>query len=147
MPKALKQKQEYGIPLSRYTVFLQNCPLGHDPKANGFFQRCVPLARNVMCPSGVMLTSSVMCASRVSRAERITSLCTAGAIHHCASAQHHCGGAATSLFDSKVFRNFVDAFRAFRVCRQIRTGETVEMFTRLWYKDNRNLIKTHLHRR
>ena len=32
MPKALKQKQEYGIPLSRYTVFLQNCPLGHDPK-------------------------------------------------------------------------------------------------------------------
>ena len=37
MPKALKQKQEYGIPLSRYTVFLQNCPLGHDPKATGLF--------------------------------------------------------------------------------------------------------------
>ena len=37
MPKALKQKQEYGIPLSRYTVFLQNCPLGHDPKDLGFF--------------------------------------------------------------------------------------------------------------
>ena len=39
MPKALKQKQEYGIPLSRYTVFLQNCPLGHDPNALGFLQR------------------------------------------------------------------------------------------------------------
>ena len=26
-------------------------------------------------------------------------------------------------FDSEVFRNFVDAFRAFRVCRQIRTSE------------------------
>ena len=37
MSKALKQKQEYGIPLSRYTVFLQNCPLGHDPKASAFF--------------------------------------------------------------------------------------------------------------
>ena len=37
MPKALKQKQEYGIPLSRYTVFLQNCPLGHDPNGLGFF--------------------------------------------------------------------------------------------------------------
>ena len=34
--------------------------------------------------------------------------------------------------DSEVFRNFVDAFRAFSVCRQIRTGETVEMFTNLW---------------
>ena len=48
----------------------------------GFFQRCVPLARNVMCPSGVMFASQVMCASRVRRAERITSLCTVGAIHH-----------------------------------------------------------------
>ena len=36
-------------------------------------------------------------------------------------------------FDSEAFRNFVDAFRAFRVCRQIRAGETVEMFTKLWY--------------
>ena len=26
------------------------------------------------------------------------------------------------FFDSKVFRNFVDAFRAFQVCRQIRTA-------------------------
>ena len=32
----------------------------------------------------------------------------------------------STFFDSKVFRNFIDAFRAFRVCRQIRTGETVE---------------------
>ena len=29
----------------------------------------------------------------------------------------------SAFFDSKVFRNFVDAFRAFRVCRQIRTSE------------------------
>ena len=32
---------------------------------------------------------------------------------------------------SKVFQNFVDTFRLFRVCRQIRTGETVEIFTTL----------------
>ena len=32
----------------------------------------------------------------------------------------------SAFFDSEVFRNFVDAFRAFRVCRQIRTSETVE---------------------
>ena len=44
MSKALKQKQEYGIPLSRYTVFLQNCPLGHDPKDKGFFELSVPQA-------------------------------------------------------------------------------------------------------
>ena len=30
-----------------------------------FFQRCVPLARNVMCTSCVMFASQVMCASRV----------------------------------------------------------------------------------
>ena len=41
MPKALKQKQEYGIPLSRYTVFLQNCPLGHDPNWQVLFL-CFP---------------------------------------------------------------------------------------------------------
>ena len=29
----------------------------------------------------------------------------------------------SAFFDSEVFQNFVDAFRAFRVCRQIRTGE------------------------
>ena len=28
----------------------------------------------------------------------------------------------SAFFDSKVFQNFVDAFRAFRVCRQIRTA-------------------------
>ena len=28
---------KYGIPLSRYTVFLQNCPLGYDPKCQPFF--------------------------------------------------------------------------------------------------------------
>ena len=72
-------------------------------RALGFFERCVPLTRNVMCPSGVMLTSSVMCASRVRRAERITSLCAKGALHHCASAQHHCGEAATSLFSTLKF--------------------------------------------
>ena len=41
MPKALKQKQEYGIPLSRYTVFLQNCPLGHDPNERLLFEDAV----------------------------------------------------------------------------------------------------------
>ena len=30
---------KYGIPLSRYTVFLQNCPLGYDPNVLGFFGR------------------------------------------------------------------------------------------------------------
>ena len=28
---------KYGIPLLRYTVFLQNCPLGYDPKSKVFF--------------------------------------------------------------------------------------------------------------
>ena len=41
------------------------------------------------------------------------------------------------LFDSEVFRNFADAFRAFRVCRQIRTGEMLEKFTIPWY----NIVK------
>ena len=31
------QTRKYGIPLSRYTVFLKNCPLGYDPKSNRFF--------------------------------------------------------------------------------------------------------------
>ena len=30
------------------------------------------------------------------------------------------------FFDSEVFRNFVDAFPAFRVCRQIRTSEMLK---------------------
>ena len=29
---------KYGIPLSRYTVFLQNCPLGYDPKSVRFLE-------------------------------------------------------------------------------------------------------------
>ncbi len=45
------------------------------------------------------------------------------------------------FFIYKVFQNFVDAFRAFRVCRQIRTGETVEMFTKLWYNDVRKAVR------
>jgi len=33
-------KAKYGISLSRYTVFLQNCPLGYDPnEAGSFLQR------------------------------------------------------------------------------------------------------------
>jgi|GEM_PF-3043627 len=28
---------KYGIPLSRYTVFLQNCPLGYAPKSSLLF--------------------------------------------------------------------------------------------------------------
>ena len=31
------QKKKYGIPLLKYTVFLQNCPLGYDPKSEEFF--------------------------------------------------------------------------------------------------------------
>ena len=42
-----------------------NLPYENEPKADGFFQRCVPLARNVMCPWGVMFALQVMCASRV----------------------------------------------------------------------------------
>ena len=41
-------------------------------------------------------------------------------------------------YDSEVFRNFVDAFRAFSVCRQIRTGETLEIFTNLWYNKEKS---------
>ena len=43
-------------------------------------------------------------------------------------------------FVSKVFQNFVDAFRAFRVCRQIRTGESLTPGGR-WHakRDGRSL--------
>ena len=43
------------------------------------------------------------------------------------------------LYD-KVFRNFVDAFRAFSVCRQIRTGESLPPGGR-WHakRDGRSL--------
>ena len=51
MPKALKQKQEYGIPLSRYTVFLQNCPLGHDPKSEVFFYHLKLMQTKIHCTS------------------------------------------------------------------------------------------------
>ena len=37
-------------------------------------ERCVPLARNEMCPSGVMFASQVMCASRVRSGTRHTTL-------------------------------------------------------------------------
>ena len=43
----------------------------------------------------------------------------------------HIREANASFFNTKVFQNFVDAFRAFRVCRQIRNGETIDMFTKL----------------
>ena len=59
--------------------------------------------------------------------------------YHCRLRQYHADEVSISLkaFDSEVFRNFVDAFLAFSVCRQIRTGETVEMFAKLWY----NIVK------
>ena len=47
LEKALRlcpQTPKYGIPLSRYTVFLQNCPLGYGPKESAlllFFLRGV----------------------------------------------------------------------------------------------------------
>ena len=47
-----------------------------------------------------------------------------GAIHHCAAGTTSLRRSRNfTFFNSKVFRNFVDAFRAFRVCIQIRTGE------------------------
>ena len=61
-----------------------------------FFWNDVFHKRNVMRTSCVMFPSEMMCASRVSK-EHITSLCTAGAIHHCALALHHCDEVATSL--------------------------------------------------
>jgi hypothetical protein len=95
-----------------------------------------------MCPSGVMLTSSVMCASRVSRAEHITSLCALAQYITVPQAQHHCGEAATSLSLSPLklfeFCRCISALCAsFRGCRQIRTGETLEMFTKLWYNESK----------
>ena len=55
-----------------------------------------------------------------------------GAISLLRKQKYHADEVSISLklFDSKVFQNFVDAFR---VCRQIRTGETLEMFTKLRY--------------
>ena len=53
----------------------------------------------------------------------------------------HIRAANASFFNSKFFQNFVDVFRAFRACRQIRTGKTVEMFTKLWYNDNNKTRK------
>ena len=90
MPKALKQKQEYGIPLSRYTVFLQNCPLGHDPKDLDFFI-CVRTVRKANCD-----TTSFECLHATSfRAKR----------------EHHCRPAAqmndVALRANDVLRNDV----------------------------------------
>ena len=65
-----------------------------------------------------------------------------GAISLLRKQKYHADEVSISLkaFDSKVFRNVVDSFprRAplgapLRVSRQIRTGERVEMFTKLWY--------------
>ena len=101
-------------------------------------ERDVPFGRDVDFVSDVRFARE---------AEHITSLCAAGAIHHCASAQHHCGEAATSLFDSKFFRNFVDAFprrallgASFRICRQIRTGEIHFLIFTLRYATHRQAI-------
>ena len=33
----VSKNTKYGIPLSRYTVFLQNSPLGYDPKGSLFW--------------------------------------------------------------------------------------------------------------
>ena len=57
-------------------------------------ERDVHFVRDVACGSDVRC---------VREAEHITSLCAAGAIHHCASAQHHCGVADASLFTNKDF--------------------------------------------
>ena len=54
-----------------------------------FFERCVPLSRNVMFASQVMCTSCVMCAFGALKAEHITSLCGTSAIHHCLQSKLH----------------------------------------------------------
>ena len=67
MPKALKQKQEYGIPLSRYTVFLQNCPLGHDPKPSVFL---APARRIHLCERSEQIWVRIFGAERVELARK-----------------------------------------------------------------------------
>ena len=53
-----------------------------------FFDRCVPLARNVMCTPRVMCPADVMCAPRVKR----------NTSHHCDRRErHHCAAGTTSL--------------------------------------------------
>ena len=48
---------KYGIPPSRYTVFLQNCPLGYDPKRSLFFCRDIFLFSSFLTDrSNAMLT-------------------------------------------------------------------------------------------
>ena len=66
-----------------------------------------------MCPAGVMLTSSVMCASRVKM--RNTSHHFALQVQYITVHQHNITAAKPQLhfFNSKVFRNFVDAFPRF----------------------------------
>ncbi len=71
----------------------------------------IRLRRVLLLRSDIRLTPSDIRFAR-EEAEHITSLCTAGAIHHCAQAQYHYGGAATSLFiDSPRHQN----------CGQIRS--------------------------
>ena len=53
-----------------------------------FFERCVPLTRNVMRTSCVMRPADVMCASRV-KEERISLLCGEAANHHFCRRQNH----------------------------------------------------------
>ena len=89
-------------------------------------ERDVPFGRDVACGSDVRF------AREKSGTHHIT--LRLGAIHHCAAGTTSLRRSRNfTFFDSEVFQNFVDAFRAFRVSRQIRTGETVEMFTKLWY--------------
>ena len=82
-------------------------------------ERCVPLTRNVMRTSCVMLPLAVMCASRVSK-EHITSLCAKGAIHHY-------GEAMASLRRSR----YITFYKRSKLCYNITESEVL-----LWQSQN-----------
>ena len=92
-------------------------------------ERDAPFGRDVDFVSDVRLARE---------AEHITSLCAVGAIHHYADRLTSLRRSRNFTFsDSEVFRNFVDAFR---VCRQIRTGKTLEIFAKLWYNRKKDVL-------
>ena len=102
-------------------------------QASAFFSY-IRLRRVLLLRSDIRLTPSGICFASLGGEYNITAE-RSGAISLLRKQKYHADEVSISLkaFDSEVFRNFVDAFRAFRVSRQIRTSEIVEMFTKLWY--------------
>ena len=105
-----------------------------------FFQLYSPCGE-FYCFAVIFGLRRVVFASRVLEAN-IISLRNEVEQYHCRLRQYHADEVSISLkaFDSEVFQNFVDAFRAFRVCRQIRTGESLPPRGR-WHaeRDGRSL--------